>query len=65
MEDARALYPAKAAAGPCTRLARCGRSRFPDAHLLSGLLRGKSAALVGRVPTRSGHTLVMVTEGGL
>jgi hypothetical protein len=27
MDDARALYPAKAAAGQCKRLARCGGLR--------------------------------------
>ena len=38
MEVARFLYPAKAAAGPCARFARCGRLRFPDAHLPSAPL---------------------------
>jgi hypothetical protein len=38
IEDARFLYPAKAAAGPYARLARCGQSRFPDAGLPSGRL---------------------------
>jgi hypothetical protein len=38
MDDAPFLYPAKAAAGPCARLARCGRSRFPHAGLPSGPL---------------------------
>jgi hypothetical protein len=28
MDDALFLYPAKAAAGPCTRLARCGGRGF-------------------------------------
>jgi hypothetical protein len=28
MDDARFLYPAKAAAGPCVRLARCGGRGF-------------------------------------
>jgi hypothetical protein len=35
-DDARALHPAKAAAGPCTRLARYGGPRFPNAGLPSG-----------------------------
>ena len=38
MEDAPFLYPAKAAAGPCARLARCGGSRFPHACLPPGHL---------------------------
>jgi hypothetical protein len=38
MDDATFLYPAKAAAGPCARLARCGGSRFPDAGLPSSPL---------------------------
>ena len=32
-EGTQFLYPARVAAGPCTRLARCGGSRFPDAGL--------------------------------
>ena len=46
MDDATFLYPAKAAAGPCARLARCGRSRFPDAGLPSGRLLYKSTRLI-------------------
>jgi len=39
MDDATFLYLAKAAPGPCARLARCGGSRFPHAGLPSGPLR--------------------------
>jgi hypothetical protein len=35
---ARVLYPAKVAAGPCTRFTRYGGLRFPDAGLPSGRL---------------------------
>jgi hypothetical protein len=34
-EGTRFLYAGKADEGPCTRVAQCGRSRFPDADLPS------------------------------